>query len=534
MIDAAMDPTHRPSSGRASWTTGNVGEAIPGVQTPLSYTFWVDAFERTVRGSYSELGVLSRAEGRRVPQTIEETSLGIFYGRTALNVNLILEVGAGMPGVTARDVARNVLGAEDLAYIPPNRPRRYPVVAVKLPWLTLRLASRMTGLGDQVRQRWTAWAQNPPTSSEVLAQLPQIRELFTLSLLNHSHATFLSQACYEQLEKVATAAGHHDILSELLSGYGGMLEVRMLQHLWEVANDRREMASFLAEYGYQGPNAGNLKSRPWREDVHRLEQVCQTYRTVAEGDAPVNVEHRRREVRQDAERTVLRGLPPAQRPAARVLFRLARHFIPLREVGKSMYLQAGDTARIGIRAIGASMERHGFLDDAEDVYFLTYPELVTTQLPGELAVTIDARRSRWKQYHDTEIPTIFTGTPEPVALCAGGTGQVEFGGVGASGGIVEGTARVIADPSEDCEPLENGEILVAAATDPSWTTLFLGASAVVIDVGGNLSHGAIVARELGIPCVTNTHSTTAEIGTGDHIRVDGNAGTVTILKRHRD
>jgi pyruvate,water dikinase len=89
---------------------------------------------------------------------------------------------------------------------------------------------------------------------------------------------------------------------------------------------------------------------------------------------------------------------------------------------------------------------------------------------------------------------------------------------------------VIIDPA-DAAPLEPGEILVCRFTDPSWTPLFLLASALVIDIGGPTSHGAIVARELGVPCVIGTGDGTLVIGDGDHLAVDGSIGRATIIDR---
>ncbi|HLF41678.1 MAG TPA: PEP-utilizing enzyme, partial [Acidimicrobiia bacterium] len=101
-------------------------------------------------------------------------------------------------------------------------------------------------------------------------------------------------------------------------------------------------------------------------------------------------------------------------------------------------------------------------------------------------------------------------------------------GMPVSPGVAEGRARVVRDPLAG-DPLEPGEILVCETTDPSWTSLFLVAAGLVIDIGGALSHGAIVARELGVPCVINTRTGTSRLRTGDVVRVDGDAGTVIVL-----
>ena len=320
--------------------------------------------------------------GEAAAARAEDAALGIFHGRPALNVNVILEVGAGLPGASAAEVARTVLGTEDVASLPPNRPRRYPVVAVKLPFLAARLRRRMSRLGSEVCETWEAARREPMSTERARELLPVARRQFTWSLLNHSHATFLSQAAYEQLEKLVSAAGRADSMSQLLSGFGGMLEVTMLQRLWLVAHSREDLDDFLSTYGFLGPGAGNLASRPWREDPGPLHRACETYRAVPEEQAPTAIEVRRRTVRERAEAELLGALPRHRRPGARVLLRLARHFIPLREVGKSMYLQAGDSARIAFRALGADLAERELIANPEDVFFLTYDELVG-ELPSD-------------------------------------------------------------------------------------------------------------------------------------------------------
>ncbi|MGH9039084.1 MAG: PEP-utilizing enzyme, partial [Acidimicrobiia bacterium] len=125
---------------------------------------------------------------------------------------------------------------------------------------------------------------------------------------------------------------------------------------------------------------------------------------------------------------------------------------------------------------------------------------------------------------------LWEGMPDPIPLETGAIADdvSEVTGVAVSPGIVEGRVRVVLDPNR---PLEPGEILVCETTDPSWTSMFLVAAGLVIDIGGALSHGAIVARELGVPCVINTRVGTRTLRTGDLVRVDGTAGRVTILER---
>ena len=133
------------------------------------------------------------------------------------------------------------------------------------------------------------------------------------------------------------------------------------------------------------------------------------------------------------------------------------------------------------------------------------------------------------QRHD--IPTHWQGKPVPFKLAAADTPaeDADVSGIGASGGIVESVVRVVHDPAfGDIEP---DEVLVCVTTDPSWASVLFLSSALVVDIGGLLSHAAVVAREVGVPCVIGTGNGTRVLRTGDRVRVDGNEGTVEILNR---
>jgi phosphoenolpyruvate synthase/pyruvate phosphate dikinase len=128
-------------------------------------------------------------------------------------------------------------------------------------------------------------------------------------------------------------------------------------------------------------------------------------------------------------------------------------------------------------------------------------------------------------------PDTFVGFPPPVpepTLSPDG-----LRGLAACGGIARGRARVLRDVSEAHE-LAPGEILVAPYADIGWSPLFLVAAGVVTDLGGPLSHAAVVAREYGVPTVVNVKTGTRTIRTGDEIEVDGGAGTVRVVLRAED
>jgi pyruvate,water dikinase len=170
------------------------------------------------------------------------------------------------------------------------------------------------------------------------------------------------------------------------------------------------------------------------------------------------------------------------------------------------------------------------LGDPDDIFFLTIPE-IGRRATQPIEEIVEARRRRHAEYEALTLPRTWTGMPDPIPIDRVTSTVDALTGVPVSApATVEGRARVVTDPSSD-DPLEADEILVCDATDPSWVSLFVSATALVIDIGGPLSHGAIVARELGIPAVVNTGDGTRAIRTGDRIRVDGKDGRIEILDR---
>jgi phosphoenolpyruvate synthase/pyruvate phosphate dikinase len=212
------------------------------------------------------------------------------------------------------------------------------------------------------------------------------------------------------------------------------------------------------------------------------------------------------------------------------VLRMAVLRIPLRGVAKAAYLQSLDVARGAARRYGTLMAGEGRLDDPEDIFLFEVSELVDG-LPIDAKEIVAERRVQRDAFQRYDIPTHWQGKPVPFKLASADTPaeDADVSGIGASGGIVEGVVRVVHDPAfGDIEP---DEVLVCVTTDPSWASVLFLSSALVVDIGGLLSHAAVVAREVGVPCVIGTGNGTRVLRTGDRVRVDGNEGTVEILER---
>jgi pyruvate,water dikinase len=307
-----------------------------------------------------------------------------------------------------------------------------------------------------------------------------------------------------------------------------MEEGRMLQDLWSLSRGGLEKAAFLAEHGFHGPDEGELSSRSWREDAAPVDALAGRYRSLEEAASPGARLRAQGTTREEAERELLDRLGGAGRVRARIALAAARRYVPQRETTKTTYLQILDVARACARRLGETLAESQRLQSPDDVFFLTTEELIADE-GGDLSTRVVHRRARHAHYLTLTLPETFTGMPEPVSGAAPGSmpvGEV-LCGVPVAPGVVEGRVRVVTDPAAaDPQP---GEVLVCHTTDPSWASLFPLVAAVVIDIGGPLSHGAIIARELGLPCVINTRTGTRVLRTGERVRVDGGRGRVERL-----
>jgi pyruvate,water dikinase len=186
-------------------------------------------------------------------------------------------------------------------------------------------------------------------------------------------------------------------------------------------------------------------------------------------------------------------------------------------------------ARALLWPVGKALVQAGHLEKAEDIFFLTLPEAHAALAGTDMRAVVGERHTLFEQeLARRHIPLVLLsdGT-EPTARPQNITSAHEtLQGTPASPGVVTAPARVVLDPHT--ARLAPGEILVAPSTDPGWTPLFLIAGGLVMEMGGAMAHGAIVAREYGIPAVVGVPQAIERISTGKSITVDGTAGTIVI------
>lgn len=531
----STNPVHATSADTTRWSRANFAEAIQGVQTPLSWTYWDLTMEQSVRIAFGRMGVFSKRD-LHPPTTVDEKFAAPFFGLPAGNVQTMWLIGEAMPGTSGDAVVEQMFGErrpEGAAQQKSSGKRRYPVVAVKLP-LCARWAAKTLGpiLADQ-RQWWRqAVITAPPTdAATATALLKRSAEEYVRVGSRHASISLIGQGLAEQIEGLAQLAwGNRERAADLMTGYGSMEETELMGDLWEVAHDQLSLDEFLARHGYHGPDEGNLASIIWREDPSPVKRMAEQYR-VAGVAHPKEKEAAQVARREAAEQDLLAALPRSKRGKAKLVLKLGKALIPMREVGKAGFLHAIDAGRCAARALGDDLVKRGLIDSRDDVFFLTYDELLAgVNTPHQIVVA--ERKADHARYKTLDVPQAWTGNPSasaaaPKAEDAPQAGVEQITGIGVFGDEeVSGRARVALDPA--AVDLEPGDVLVCKTTDPSWTPLFLVAEALVIDTGGQMSHGAIVARELGVPCVINTLTGTRDIPDGAHVTVNGTTGVVTI------
>lgn len=517
------------------WSPGNVSEAIPGVSTALNWSFIDDAIELAARRAFCAMGIL-RPDEIRLNDRVEDRFMTCFFGRTVANIEAMRTIGDRLPGTSANAIEEQLFGVVRPGAENHNTLRRVPAVAARMPRAAARLRSEQLRFRSGLVRWWRAAVLTPPAElADARTLLEQARERYTRAFELATLTSMLAQALYDQVVLLADSAGRSGLEHRLVTGYAGMLETGLVTDLWAVAHRNMDLASFQLRHGYHGPDEGQMHSRVWREDPAPLLALAARYEDLDRDADPAESERRQRAVREQAEAELLEGTTRLRRPGARLILAMTRGLIPQREVGKANYTQCLDGARVAARVIGQRLAAANVIEHPDDVFHLTYDEVMGDGLQADLRALVQERRALRDDYLTTGLADRWTGPPTRVALSgdqqpeATADGRATIEGEPVGGGAVVGRVRIVVDPTTD--DLEPGEILVCRSTDPGWVALFHLAGGVAVDMGGQMSHGAIVARELGLPCVTCTVDATRRLQTGDLVRLDGDAGRIVVLEQ---
>ncbi|GLP78372.1 hypothetical protein TUM20983_54820 [Mycobacterium antarcticum] len=543
-----------PVAGAAHvYTRCNIGEMMPGAFCPLTASVSGHAIDYAMQMTQ----VVARAQERYDEPWLQ---VGYFYGHMFLNMTEGTGLSSGILGNSLEQFSMSICGrvVDELEAKPP---KPFPAKLVN----TIRLTSHALSAGPAIRRlgdQITAFAI--PTgrdAKEVLRQLELGVELYCHVTLVHvrssSRAAVGANVLESYLVRKAVKDGRDESegqseAARLMAGADDVESAMMVAELHAVvreiaADDAAEqflaaapadaldrlrnsdgpggvaLRQFLIRHGHRGYRELCMRDPAWAEDAEGLGSMMQVM--VQSTRETVGVGPTRNAVAEPTSRTV------------RLLARLAQGGARGREETKSKMALMAHRLKLGYRHLGEVLADSGHLPDPDLVFFFDRSELprVVADIadPDEVSDLVQRalkRRDALAFQQSLEFDDVSVGRPTPVlARTSGIVADDQIVGRPASRGIVEGTVRV-AKSIQDAREVRRGEILVAPVTDVGWTPYFTVIAALVTDIGSSVSHGAVVAREYGLPCVVNTLVATQVLKTGDRVRVDGDRGVITRLE----
>lgn len=291
----------------------------------------------------------------------------------------------------------------------------------------------------------------------------------------------------------------------------------------------RDWGRFLDRWGCRGPNEMDL-AQPRYADRPELALRQMSYMATGQDDFnPAAAHDRLAEERKGAYDTLMHHLGGVRRALLRRLYRVIERFAGTRDTPKHHLILAIDAVRTRVLIEGKRLADEGRLDAPEDVFGLTFDDLeAAADDPSlDLRALRDERMRFVKRLEDqvTTFPPVIDSRGRILRPPSPETSD-GLRGMGVSPGVVTGPVKVL--HAADEKPIEKGDVLVAVTTDPGWTPLFVNAAAIVLEVGGTVQHGAVVAREFGKPCVVGIDRATERLEDGQQVEVDGSTGTVRL------
>lgn len=560
------------------WGNYNLRDTMPYPHTPFSWSFWKYLIMPSM---FRATGIFSPEEGENWDQFPAPADL--VNGRAYFNMNvwsgmtlsrpqwLVIRL-AGLLDPELPPILREVLPSGQL--VPLGRPfslRRF--------WHSLRHAPAGLGtlLGTTTAQQ--AWDQLESCKEEV-------RQFSNIDARILSEEQIIATARYfaaENLSRTMVALiasgpalpavgilswflrrwGLGDLFPLLISGVGSNPTVETALAIWDLAEHTSpevraifateeitrvpraldesdsgkeflaRMDAFLKVHGHRAVREFDFSCPRWREDPTFVYETLRNYLSHP-ADQPTPRQHYERQLRQHEEakqrlETATRH-HPIRRWLCRKLVRVMESRMPLREAFKFYMLIGLAHVRDLLLEVGRRQVNRGVLDKPDDFLFLSIPEaekISMGQLPAAwVREQVAVRRREFAANMRTDAPLIVRSDGRPVMKPAV-AGEV-LSGAAASPGTARGPARILFDPA-DGALLHKGDILVAKFTDPGWTPLFLTAGGLVMEIGGIISHGAVVAREYGIPAVVGVKHATRILRDGEMIEVNGGTGEVRRL-----
>ena len=537
------------------WTLGNIGEMMPGVATPLTYSVSAEAIDYGMTLLAEKAGAY-KLKDRSSPRYIQ-----MFYNRLFINMTNMMDYpkrvwlnkaedvqfalsGKIFPGIEAKPEIilpfrilnffkqlRNTVRAKKHLIELKKLESGFHIDTSGTPeHLHKLLEKARIQLGIGFGHHLMTSAQSGTLYSTFMRIMTDDRRV--PSATDHHTATMLlldipeieSADAVKSLERFANLIRRDKAFSERFTLASQSDALTMLQQ--DAPEEiRQQFNTFIERHGHRCVRESELREKTWEENPRQLIQTLQT--KVRVGD----VKHVRHDLKKEIA-DVLRPLPLFKRVVLRMLVSTARKAVARREISKALSIKMVNTVRKAYRHLARMLVSEALLDDTDQIYFLTHEEIGLLIRDQQAAWRKKAgkRREILPELDKLVFEEISFGIPEPldqeveiVVL----EGQLK--GTPVSSGVVEGRAHII-HSLDDAEALKEGEIMVASFTDIGWTPYFSIIAGLITEIGSPLSHGAVVAREYGIPAVVGAKGAKRFLQDGDMVRLDGNRGIIEKVK----
>jgi pyruvate,water dikinase len=533
------------------WTLGNIGEMMPGTATPLTYSVSAEAIDYGMTVLADSAGAFS-LQKRNGPRYIQ-----MFYNRLFINMTNMMDYPKNIWLNKKEDVLA-ALSTKEVPGIEFEYESAFPLrvfnfyrqisttaragkTLKKLKKLAQGFTIDTTGslavvhgrlgrarflLGVGFGHHLITSAQSGTLYSAFIRILtndkrqPTAADHHTATVLLRDIPEIESADAVKSLEKFALMIREAGTFSEKFIASPPPVALKLLKE--EAPKEiRRFFDTFLERHGHRCVRESELREKPWDQEPVKLIQILQT--KVRIGDFRHTPQDHKKDISEALrhvtiiKRTILKSLIPSSRKA-----------VARREISKAYSIKMVSIVRKAYLELASRMVRESLLDDIDQIYFLTHEEI------GELIAGRDpkwkARASRRREVFPEsdklQFDEVCYGIPEPIEEEPEITiGEGQLKGTPVSNGIVEARVRII-QTLEDADRLKEGEIMVASFTDIGWTPYFSVISGLITEIGSPLSHGAVVAREYGIPAVVGVKGAKKILLDGDLVRLDGDLGVI--------
>ena len=547
-------------------TNSNISEMMPGAITPLALTTSANGLDYGLRKLLIHSRVY-KSEKEIPPYSCYFTLSGHLFG----DLTPVYAIGKTMVMASKESIDLSICGRVLDSKVPEDIPS--PNLLKRI-FNFSRYISSVMGKGkacksaDRIASNLVIARGNDPRSSykAIDSHIQEYLDIMYYHYLTSAFSGMMSSALNLQLAPYfGDETEQHAAVAACLVDIPGIESADILNRLYELADEIHKAAavdesgkkdssssgtvrftadtvrtlvesgnekirflydSFMEKHGHRSINECEMRQKSLRDDPDtfftQLAMVCNSSgRKDTSADWKEN------------QNILLAKVPSSKRTTLKMLVKYAREGVRVREYTKSRIVKLTYTFKKAYEALAEQMVFCGMLSDSDCIYFLTHEEIGRLINGTEDGLNLRAirRRRLYPQQQSLKFPDLTYGKPQPISYKDETLNEAAvLKGTPVSRGIIEGPAHIVKSVA-DANALTLGEIMVSEYTDTGWTPYYSQIGGLITEIGAAISHGAVVAREYGLPLVSNIPHATDRIHNGDIIRIDGSAGTVTLVRR---